>query len=86
MCCTPSISIVRVSRCAGRLQVDDELEFGRLQDRQVGALKAAGIDAGLSKQMTLGKISRVGYRQDSFEVPLVNNGEETTNSEPRSAL
>ena len=38
-----------------RLQVDDELEFGRLQDRQVGGLGAledvAGIDADLTKHV-----------------------------------
>ena len=36
----------------GRLQVDDELEFGRLQDRQVGGLRAledlTGVDADLT--------------------------------------
>jgi hypothetical protein len=28
------------AECPGRLQVDDELEFGRLQDRQVSRLRA----------------------------------------------
>jgi hypothetical protein len=36
----------------GRLQVDDELEFGRLQDRQIRGLRApedlTGVDAGLT--------------------------------------
>src|SRR5262249_26842401 len=30
----------RKSECAGRLCIDDELEFGRLRDRQVGWLRA----------------------------------------------
>ena len=28
------------AECPGRLQVDDELKFGGLQDRQVGGLRA----------------------------------------------
>ena len=42
----------RHAECLGRLEVDDELELGRLHDRQVGGLGAledvAGIDANLT--------------------------------------
>jgi len=41
------------AECSRRMKVDDELEFGRLQHRQVSGLgafeDAAGIDAGLTK-------------------------------------
>src|SRR5215470_5996323 len=43
------------AECPGRLQIDDELEFDRLQDRQVGGLRAlqdvAGINADLTKHV-----------------------------------
>src|SRR5262245_3075244 len=41
------------AECPSRLQVDDELELGRLQDRQIGGFCAledlAGVDADLAK-------------------------------------
>src|SRR5271166_646755 len=46
----------------GRLQVDDELELGRLQDRQIGGFRTledlAGVDAHLTKHVqTVGPIA-----------------------------
>ena len=41
------------AECPRRLQVDDELEFGRLQDRQVGELGALEYWAGTSGGLLL---------------------------------
>src|SRR5262249_56330580 len=52
----------------GRLRVDDEFEFGRLQDRQVGGLRAledlTGIDADLTPRVQ--KIGPIAHQQARF--------------------
>ena len=55
----------------GRLQVDDELEFGRLQDRQVGGIGAlkdlTGVDADLTIHVQdIGPIAHQPTRFDMF--------------------
>jgi hypothetical protein len=57
------------AECSRRLQVDDELEFGRLHNRQVRRLGAlediAGINADLKK--TVREIGRIAHQAAGFD-------------------
>src|ERR1700738_324172 len=55
----------------GRLQVDDELEFGGLQDRQVSGLRAfedlTGVDADLTIHVE--NIGPIAHQPTGFDMP-----------------
>ncbi|HJZ33564.1 MAG TPA: proton-conducting transporter membrane subunit, partial [Hyphomicrobiaceae bacterium] len=55
---------------SGRLQVDDELEFGRLQDRQVGGIGTledlTGVDSDLTKHIEI--ISPIAHQPTGFDI------------------
>ena len=60
-----------------RLEVDDQLELGRLHDRQIGRLlaleDATGVDAGLT--IGIGDVGSVAHQAAGFDV---TRAQETT--------
>ena len=52
-----------------RLQVDDELEFGRLQDRQIGGLRTLEDLTGVGADLTIHvrTIGIVGHQSAGFD-------------------